>query len=297
MRLQGDRQYHYFCPVCGSDVLNYKFDINDFTIIQCRSCKLMLVKEKLSQQELDEYYRKSAKGINTDKDCVYLDQENVENLKYYYRNLRALIIGKIPAGSILDIGCNAGYFLDVMEDFERYGVERSPDHGKIAKEKYGENIFIGTFEDYKPPDFLFDCISMQDVLDHMVDPVAALEKCNRLLKPDGVLVVKVHDMSSLYAKIMGINFYALIPPCHLFYFNRTSIAQALEKASFDAIFYKHMGHLMFLSTILFRLTRERQSGIFLDLYKLINKTRLGHIRIYKNLHDIITVFAVKKRAG
>ena len=292
-----ERMYHSCCPICRNNDLISKYIINAFTIAQCRFCKLMFVKEQLSQEELDYHYGKSNDGMNADDDCVYLDEGNIENLKYYYRNLRSLILERIPSGSILDIGCNAGCFLDIMEGFDRYGIERSPSHGKITEEKYGENIFIGTFEDYRPPDFLFDCITLQDVLDHMVDPLTALKKCHAMLKPGGLLVVKVHDMSCLYAKTMGKNFYAFLPPLHLFYFNRSALASALERSSFDLVRTKHMGHAMFLSTVLYRLSQGNQNTLFFKLYKKIDRTWLGGRKIYKNLHDIITVFGVKKEAG
>lgn len=288
-----NRTYHSFCPICGGRDLQYRYTINDFSFVRCLACKLLFVKERCSQEELDINYG-ADEGVTVEDDKVYLDQENAENLKYYYRNLRSFILNKISAGKILDVGCNAGQFLDEMEGFERYGIDRSPSHGKIAKEKYGENIFIGTFEDYQAPNFLFDCITIQDVLDHMVDPLEALKKCNKLLKPNGVLVVKVHDMSSLFARIMGRRFYAFIPPTHLFYFSRTALAAALEKTSFDIIFFKHFGHLMFLSTVFYRLSRGNRESVFFKLYKLIDRTRFGRGRIYKNLHDIVTVFARKK---
>lgn len=283
------RPYHLFCPVCRHNVLRDKFTVNDFPIVRCESCQLMFVKEKLSQPELDRYYEQAA-----ERDCTYLSRENDENLKYYYRNLRSLILERVPSGKILDVGCSAGGFLDVMNDFECYGMERSPSFGKAAKEKYGDDIFIGTFEDYQAPNFLFDCVSLQDVLDHTVDPLAVLEKCRKLLKPNGLLIIKVHDFSCLYAKIMGKRFYAIVPPFHLFYFNKKAMAEILEKASFDILFSKHLSHLMFVGTIFFRLSRENQKSGFFRLYELINKTGLGHKKVRKNLHDIVTVFAVKK---
>lgn len=293
-RFLKDRSYHSSCPVCGSTVLNYKYTIDDFTIIQCGSCKVMFVKERLSQEELDYHYAKAVEGTEDDEDHVYLNQQNIENLNYYYKNLRTYILERVPKGKVLDIGCNAGYFLDVMEGFECYGIERSPSHGNIAKEKYGDNVFIGTFEEYEPPDFLFDCITLQDVLDHMVDPVETLKKCSSLLKPDGVLVVKVHDMDCLYAKLTGENFYAFVPPLHLFYFNRTSLPKALENASFKIVLSKHMGHLLLLNTIFYRLARGDHDSIFFKLHEFLKGTWLGDMKVRKNLRDIITVIAMKK---
>jgi len=273
--------------------LQDRYVINNFTLVKCSACELLFVKERCSQEELGVSYGEK-RDVTAEDDKIYLDRDNTENLKYYYRNLRSLILEKISSRKILDVGCNAGQFLDEMNGFERYGIDRSPSHGKIAKEKYGENIFIGTFEDYSSPDFLFDCITLQDVLDHMVDPLGALEKCHKLLKPDGILVVKVHDMSSLFAKIMGKRFYAFIPPTHLFYFSRTALATTLRKASFDIIFSKHLGHLMFLSSVFYRLSRGKQQNVFFKLYKFIDGTWLGNQKIYKNFHDVVTVFARRK---
>ena len=166
-------------------------------------------------------------------------------------------------------------------------------HAEVARRKYGQKIFAGTFEDYEAPDSFFDCITLQDVFDHVVDPVGVLQKCHRILKPDGLLVIKVHDMSSLYAKITGRPFYALIPPVHLFYFNRIALATALQKASFDIVFSKHIGHLMFLRTIFYRLSRRDPKNFFYPWYRFFSKTRLGKLKVHKNLHDIITVLAVK----
>lgn len=290
---------HSSCPVCGSGGLRERYVVNGFTILRCGRCGLMFVREIPTQEELDRHYGKAADGMGENEDCVYLNRENAENLGYYYRNLRARILERVPAGRILDVGCNAGQFLDVMEGFERHGIERSPVHGAVARAKYGERVFLGVFEDYPEPGFLFDCISLQDVLDHMVDPLAALRKCHRLLRPGGLLVVKVHDLSCLYARLSGRNFYAFLPPLHLFYFGRRSLRLALEKSGFAVASLTHMAHLMFVSTVFYRLARGNSGSPFFRAYRRLEGTWLGSRRIRKNLHDIVTVFAVKGtgRAG
>ena len=76
---------HNACIVCGSKRIVKKYIVSGFTIVQCKECSLLFVKEKLSQQELNNYYERS------DDDCVYSDPENIENLNYYYLKLRDLI--------------------------------------------------------------------------------------------------------------------------------------------------------------------------------------------------------------
>ena len=274
-----ERNYHQKCPICKNYKLKYWFKLKGFTIVKCRECGVSFVKDIVTQKELDYHYGADLEVVNPAGDSVYLKEQNIENLKYFYRKLKSLIVKKVPKGKLLDVGCNAGLFLDVMDGFDRYGVERSTAAGMVAKEKYGDKIFIGTFEDYKAPEVLFDCISVQDVLDHMTNPVEVMNKCNKLLKSGGLLVVKVHDMSCLYAKFSGKKFYALVPPSHLFFFNRTSLTKTLEKASFKVLFFKHLAHRLFLSTVFFRLSREGERKTFYKLYRALEGTFIGKIMI------------------
>ncbi len=276
------------CIVCESSRFENKYIVNGFTIVKCKECSLLFVKEKLTQKELNSYYERS------DDDCVYSDPENIENLKYYYLKLRALIESRITKGKILDIGCSEGHFLDVMEGWDRYGIELPNTYAETAKAKYGDNIHIGTLEDYECRDPFFDIITMQDVLDHLIDPLLALKKCHSLLKPSGLIVIKVHNLSCLLARITGAGFYALIPPFHLSYFNRTSLQEALSKTGFEIIYHKYIAHILFLKTIPYRLARGRKSGFFHSLHRLLSRSSIGNIKIKKNLHDIITVVAKKQ---
>jgi len=289
--------YHSRCPVCQCRDLTEKYVIKGYHIALCRFCRLMFVRERLTQEDLDRYYNKELIELNAPDTCVYTDQDNTDNLKYYYRRLAAMIRQRMPRGAVLDIGCNTGLFLDVMDGFDRYGIERSITHGRVAAEKYGDHIFLGAFEDYQAPEgFLFDCITLQDVFDHMADPVGVLKKCRRLLKANGLIVIKVHDFSCLYAKMTGKNFYAFLPPLHLFYYDRRSLMTALDRAGFDLAASMHIGHVLFLSTVFYRLCWRERKGLFYRFYRALDGTWLGRRKIYKNLHDIITVFGMRRES-
>lgn len=284
---------HSRCPVCRHGVLRWKYDINGFAIVQCLACSVMFVRGHVSQGELARHYGGAEVDVAMDEDWVYVNQDNACNLNYYYYKLRGIIINRMDTGALLDIGCNAGQFLDIMSEFDRYGVERAQQQARIAKRKYSDNIFEGLFEDYAAGGRLFDCITLQDVLDHMVDPMGTLRKCNELLRPGGMLVVKVHDMSCLYARLMGKRFYALIPPVHLFYFTRESLAIALGESGFKVDGFLHIGHRLFVSTIFYRLSQGRRESAWFKFYRMTKGTWLGRRRVLKNLRDIVTVVATK----
>ncbi|MBN1104989.1 MAG: class I SAM-dependent methyltransferase [Deltaproteobacteria bacterium] len=282
--------FHQHCPLCDSvEMDDLYFNVNRFTIVRCRSCRLVFVKEKLSTGELAEYYNRIG-----DEDCVYADPENVENLNYYFHKLKDLIQRRIPGGRILDIGCSAGYFLDVMEHWERYGIEISSLWAEKARQKYGDRIHIGTFEDSKYPDEFFDVITLQDVFDHLANPLESLALCRRILKPSGWIIIKVHNIECLYACVTGRKFYAIIPPSHLFYYSDKTLRLALEKSGFSHEASTFIGHTLFLKTIPYRLAQTRQRGLAYRAYQILGRSSLGNVKIRKNLHDIITVIGMKK---
>ena len=72
------RSHHLSCPICSKDDLLQRYGINGFTIVQCRLCKVMFVKDQLSQEELDFHYGKDTEIMTSDEDCVYLNEKNLQ---------------------------------------------------------------------------------------------------------------------------------------------------------------------------------------------------------------------------
>jgi SAM-dependent methyltransferase len=229
-------------------------------------------------------------------DPVYSDA-NRHCLDYYYTRLRELIEARFSQpGRIYDVGCSGGWFLDVMMGWERHGCEIVPADAENARSRYGDRIFEGAFEEYSGPDEYFDVVTLQDVFDHCPDPMAVLSKCRGMLKEGGLLVIKVHNISCLYAKLTGPNFYPIIPPSHLFYYDRGTLGQAAARSGFEVVQSKFIGHRLLLTTVFSRLSRGDKKSVAHRIHLALAGSRLGNISILKNLHDIITILAVKRSA-
>jgi 2-polyprenyl-3-methyl-5-hydroxy-6-metoxy-1,4-benzoquinol methylase len=70
---------------------------------------------------------------------------------------------------------------------------------------------------------------MWDVLEHVTDPVKFLGLCVTFLKPSGILIVNVPDISSFQAWVLGEHWPLLLPE-HLNYFDRNSaLIRVLER--------------------------------------------------------------------
>ena len=284
-----ESQSHVLCPVCSSGNVLPAWVVNGFEVARCLSCTNRYVRNKISSQDLSRFYEQP--------EVVAYSDSNAECLRYYYRKLAGFVRDRHPhPGRILDVGCSRGFFLDELSDWECYGTEINSHDAAYAKQRCRE-VYEGNFEDMQEAGMCYDVITFQDVLDHFADPFAAIEKAYRLLKPGGLLAVKVHDFSCLYAKIAGPHFYAVTPPFHLFYFTRKGMALLLGKAGFETVRLMHIGHILQLKIIFFRLSQGNAKSLAHRIYLLLDKLPLGRVRIKKNLRDIMTVFAIKPPLG
>lgn len=278
------RPAHETCPVCGSSRLRYEYCIEGFDFVRCSTCSLLFVRQHLTDSDLAPYYQVS--------DSVYEDSENTENLAYYFRRLKRLLDQRFPAGGrLLDVGCSRGQFLDELTGWDVHGIELSSTDAAFARIHHGSRVHHGTLADFPDPEERFDVITLLDAFDHMPDPHQVLARCHALLRPGGVLVIKVHDISCLYARLAGRHFYAILPPYHLFYYSGKTLSRLLGSAGFAVDHATHIGHRLFLKTIPYRLARGKTKGFFYVLYRLLDRLPIGRWSIHKNLNDIITVIA------
>ena len=287
MEFGRSKDLHKECILCRSKEIKNRYIVDTFTIVRCYDCSFQFVADKLSVEELKVFYENDSSEMD---DLTYIDPDNIANLNNYYTRLSKLINEKVQLGKILDVGCNAGYFLDCMDGWERHGVELVTSQAAEAKEKYGDNIFNGAFENYKFSEQYFDVITLQDVLDHMSDPIDCLERCKLLLRPNGLIVVKVHNISCLFSKLSGSKFYAICPPIHLGYFNKKSLAVAFQRVSFKFDEYMFLPSFIYLKMVPYRMSKKNKNSVWYSLYQMLNNTRIGDFGFQKNLHDIITVF-------
>ena len=56
---------------------------------------------------------------------------------------------------------------------------------------------------------------------------------------------------------------------------------------------RFIGHLFKVKTVFLRLSRGNVDSLHFRIYRALNGTALGDFRFKKNLHDIVTMLAVK----
>lgn len=165
----------------------------------------------------------------------------------YFENPRTEMLARVPADSrrILEVGCGAGAFAALLkqQDSSRFIVGVEPEAGILNQAAGSVDVpLAGLLGDVDLGPVPFDLVIMNDVLEHMVDPWAALATAHASLKPGGSLLISVPTVRSLAVLrplvVSGSFAYqdqGMMDRTHLRWFTRRSIEAAVQAAGFVAI--------------------------------------------------------------
>jgi 2-polyprenyl-3-methyl-5-hydroxy-6-metoxy-1,4-benzoquinol methylase len=109
--------------------------------------------------------------------------------------LRTLLSFKLPPARVLELGCSHGGFVALLRwaGFDACGQEVSPWVVDYARKTFDAPMILGTIEEQPLPERPFDAVVLNDVLEHLPDPVGTMRRCAELLKPDGMLLMQTPD--------------------------------------------------------------------------------------------------------
>jgi 2-polyprenyl-3-methyl-5-hydroxy-6-metoxy-1,4-benzoquinol methylase len=105
-----------------------------------------------------------------------------------------------PVASVLEVGCASGRFGAALRardpGIELVGIEPDPESRTHADDTF-DRVVGGLFPDNaadvaRPGGY--DVVVFNDVLEHMVDPAAALDAARELLAPTGVVVASIPNV-------------------------------------------------------------------------------------------------------
>jgi SAM-dependent methyltransferase len=231
------------CNYCGntnsielftqSDLLLEREEIRS-TFVQCPSCDLVYQNPRPTQEEMGQHYPpeyESYTDSSVDRELPWLTKKAYA---YGISKRRRVVTRRKKGGRILDVGCATGTFLLGMKelpDWEVAGVEISPHAANIARKNQLE-VFTGTLEEAQLPSSRFDAVTLWDVLEHLHNPMTSLEEIHRILKPGGILVLRVPNGASWDAKWFGQTWAGWDAPRHLYVFTAITLKKMLEANGF-----------------------------------------------------------------
>ena len=218
------------CPVCGETARRTALVHRDGRLARCLGCGLVSVLPLPAREAAlalyDAGYFAGHVGYRD-----YAAEEG--HFRREFRRRLARIRAAGGRGRLFDVGAATGAFLREARDagFTVAGVEPADAVAARARAR-GLDVATATAETFVREPGSVDVLTCADVLEHLVDPVAALRRFRAALAPGGLLVLCVPDFGGLWARASGARWPFVTPKEHLHYFTRRTLRRALEVAGF-----------------------------------------------------------------
>ncbi len=242
---QAVTDYTSQCPLCAHALPRTVYQFEDFDVLKCDACANAWRSNMYDEGKIEQIYCEDDYQDNPYFACDPNSEQAARSDRFAnYRRALARVTHYIEPGRLLDIGCGIGAFLRVAGEhgWTLEGVEISPELAEQARANVPTaTVTTGRFETLELASGGYDLITMWDVIEHVIDPVAVVCAMRGLLRPGGLMVFCTPDEGSLLAGLghwlyrlsRGRYFYpayALHPPAHTYFFSRPGFANLLQAA-------------------------------------------------------------------
>jgi 2-polyprenyl-3-methyl-5-hydroxy-6-metoxy-1,4-benzoquinol methylase len=227
------------CPICSSknligrgqrydDRYGYK---GRFTLLKCKSCNHIFLDANFNNQDLvniyTNFYPRSNFSIDDFKPYIASSGFNA-----WLSGARSAVYTWVPENiSILDIGCGFGESLGYHEarGCDVYGVEADENIRRVV-DKFGFKVHVGLFDSTIYRANYFDYVTMNQVIEHVSNPIETIHGIAKILKPSGVVILSTPNANGWGAKFFGQHWINWHAPYHLQFFSKRSMQLAAKQA-------------------------------------------------------------------
>lgn len=253
------------CILCGSEGKLLYSNVKDmmfavpgiWSLKQCanESCSLAWLDPAPVESDIPRFYvnyftheisdsrKRFLSGVRSAFYRGYLCASYIPSALFGLAKARRLIarmyLQKVKPGSLLDVGCGSGTFLQRMHklgwaatglDFDVKAIEN-------AKIRCGEDVKF-MHSDLAGARFSsesFDAVTMSHVIEHDLHPVTLLAEARRVLKTKGHLVVTTPNIQGFGHQKFRNCWWGLDSPRHLQLFSPNALLECARKAGFTNI--------------------------------------------------------------
>ncbi len=186
------------CPNCGSSSTVRLFSrttTREWYLARCNGCKQHFTDPHPTLDDIVGFYT---------SDGYHEELLTVEHTRAAFGPKFESYINWIapqlrPGGRTLDIGCSTGLFPYLLKErgFAAEGLELNSTTAKFARDQFGIPVTSQPFETAEYTPASFSLVSMTDVLEHSLSPIATLERVHTILETGGHALITFPDISSV----------------------------------------------------------------------------------------------------
>ena len=269
------------CVACGGSTARRLYAVNGFDVVRC-SCGLARTAVAADFDPASIYTEDYFQGGQHDGYADYAGSRDALRAEFR-RTLEAL---PVRSGTLIEIGCAYGFFLDeAAQRFDVCGVEVS-DAARAACLERG-HVVARELDDAILARGPFDAAVMLDVIEHLSDPGDVLARISGAMRPGAPRVITTRDFGSARARGVGNRWRRMTPPPHQWFLSKQTLGALLARHGFRVERVEHPWKQVPLEQIAYQATR------YLGGQNLVKRfPPPGRIAI--NLFDAMRVMAIRE---
>ena len=183
------------CPNgCDSKLSPSKFLVAEGYLNECTSCG------QLVSSCSKDYYEKSNQDWDIEEGTWPSKKDYNRLLKRRKRDIchiKKILSKDNPDIRILDVGCSNGSSVFIANGLGLQAEGVDPSEKAVNNGiKRGLKLHLGFLNDIAFDDNSFDAITLYEVIEHVSEPIALLNECARILRPNGVLLIGTGNTDS-----------------------------------------------------------------------------------------------------
>lgn len=262
------------CYICyGGEYTDYS-NINDYILVRCSTCGFVYAKNPPTTRFSNKFY-----SWFDYKDQEYTQRRITQDAIRSLNKINRIAKRK---GDLLDIGCGRGYLLNVARNmgWRVFGIDFSKAVVDFAKTNFNLKVKVSDIYSYNT-NKKFDLIILNQVIEHLVNPHEVINKCEKMLRKNGLLYIATPNIKSLSSLVLKNEFEHLIPPEHLGYYEIRSLRRLLFEHRLKIIYGGSWGYSENLAGIIKKIVVNRK----LSIHKL-NGNQANNITVTEKISSI-----------
>jgi glycosyltransferase involved in cell wall biosynthesis/SAM-dependent methyltransferase len=227
------------CPACGGATGATRLLYRGARYRRCHRCRIAVAAALPTRAELHEHYE-------TEYPARFGHRRVDGARAALFESVLATLEGWCPRGRLLDVGASGGHFVAAARGRGWKGVatDLSSDACRAARASYGVPAVRADSVELPVAAASVDAVTVVNVIDQIADPLALLREAHRVLRPGGVLVVRVPNgafhvpcvrvLSSLgpFPRWRGWDAYPIL---HFFTLGGRGLRLLVERAGFRVL--------------------------------------------------------------
>ncbi len=228
------------CPICRGSLSFFKTVYDDrygypglFQVALCKSCGHKSLQADFTTESLtllyNHYYPRGSFDLDSHRPYT-----EVSRRRAWFAGSYSSAFRWVPeAVRILDIGCGFGESLGYhrARGCDVYGSEVDENIRRVG-EKFSYKVHSGLFDagNYEPE--FFDYVTLDQVIEHAIDPLEIMSGIAKIVKPGGTLVISTPNAEGWGGSIFGRRWIHWHTPFHLHLFSERSMRLAAEQTGY-----------------------------------------------------------------